>query len=78
MTQHLCPECKNTAFTWSMGDDERTWWHCSSCEYRIGEDECKETFCQKCRTPYPTVSYLMENDTRFYWCTTCGDRNDVP
>jgi DNA-directed RNA polymerase subunit RPC12/RpoP len=77
MTEHLCSNCKEKRSTWYMDVGDRTWWQCSSCGFNIEEDESKETFCQKCNFPVPTVSYLMENDKSFYWCGFCGNRIDL-
>ena len=78
MSEHLCPNCKKKAFTWYMDGNDRTWWHCSSCEYKVEEDESKEAKCQKCNSPFATITFLMDNNQNYYWCGHCGHRTDLP
>jgi len=72
MSLQLCPNCKKVASTWLVDDEERTWWYCGNCEFKIEEDERKETECDSCQVPLPTMSYLKGLDGHYYWCGTCG------
>jgi hypothetical protein len=76
MSEHLCPNCKQKAFTWYMGDDDRTWWRCSLCEFHIEEDESKEKQCEKCKLPFPSVSWLMDKEQSYFWCLFCGNKTE--
>lgn len=76
MSEHLCPNCKEKALTWYIDDDDRTWWRCSLCEFHIEEDESKETECKRCKLPIPTVSFLMTEKDKYFFCMFCANRVD--
>jgi hypothetical protein len=76
MSLQICLNCKKLGLTWQMGDDDRTRWFCSECEFEIEEDESKECFCGKCNSPLPSVSWLMKDGEGFYWCFSCSEKAD--
>jgi len=76
MSLQICLNCKELGLTWYLDDEERTWWFCSECEFKIEEDESKECCCRKCRFPLPTVSWLMKDGEDFYWCFSCNQKTE--
>ncbi len=59
-----------------MDDENRAWWFCSECDFEIEEDESKECCCGKCDFPLPSVSWLMKDGKKFYWCFSCNEKTE--
>lgn len=74
MSLQICLNCKESGITWYIDNDDRAWWFCSECNYKIEEDESKECCCKQCNSPLPSVSWLMKNDEGFYWCFSCNEK----
>jgi hypothetical protein len=60
--------------TWYMDGEDRTWWHCSECEFKIEEDESKQSCCGKCNSTVPIASWLVKDNEGFYWCFSCNEK----
>ena len=76
MSLQKCVNCKELGMTWYVDDEERTWWFCSECDFKIEEDESKECCCGKCNSPLPFVSWLIKDGEGFYWCFSCNEKTD--
>ena len=59
-----------------MDSRDKTWWFCSECDFKIEEDESKECRCGKCKSPLPSVSWLIDKHQGFYWCFSCNEKTD--
>ena len=76
MSLHRCFKCDQIASTWSVNDDNETWWYCSLCGFAVQEDESKEAECDVCTNYFNGMLYLLGSEGNFYWCPTCGKRID--
>jgi hypothetical protein len=74
MSLQVCINCRELGITWYMDDADRTWWHCSECDFKIEEDERKECCCGTCKSQLPSVSWLIGDEDSYYWCFTCNSR----
>ena len=74
MSEQICPKCKTKAFTWYIDEEKSKYtnWVCSECQYETFEDEEKETYCLKCKTEHPSLSYLFNNKEKYWWCSSCS------
>lgn len=74
MSLQICPNCKQLGCTWYTTDEERTFWHCSECDFEIEEDEKRECICLNCGDSLPSASWLFSDTEEYYWCFTCNER----
>ncbi len=74
MSEQICPNCNQMAFTWSIDEDISgfTLWYCSLCSFKAQEDESKECQCDSCGDK--SLMYLKAGESNFWFCTTCQNK----
>ena len=75
MSMQLCPKCKRVDMTWSMDDQDKTWWNCR-CGFVAEEDERKERTCTSCNKDKSCI-WLMHDGINYYWCVSCGTKTEA-
>jgi hypothetical protein len=52
-----------------------TEWHCSLCGFSVDEDERREKTCAFCGKQRSAI-YLVGTTERYWWCISCGQREE--
>ncbi|MDA3613808.1 hypothetical protein [Polluticaenibacter yanchengensis] len=78
MATHICPNCKEDSFTWSIDEEESslTKWGCYNCYYIAWEDETLERVCSNCGKK---AEFNLKDDTKeYWWCWNCCRVTPIP
>lgn len=76
MALQICPTCKESSFTWSIGEgDLNTIWTCYKCRYTAYEVESFERVCELCKNK--TEIRLKDEVKIYWWCNRCNSVNII-
>jgi ssDNA-binding Zn-finger/Zn-ribbon topoisomerase 1 len=77
MSAHLCPECRQVGFTWSIDEHEPdlTRWQCAVCRYSAEEDEAEQGSCPACGGQ--SAVRLRDRAESYRYCLVCHARWSV-